>query len=37
MHTSLEIEEGRQVVVGKAGMGDSGNALILVLSARVTD
>jgi hypothetical protein len=34
---SIELREGQQAIVGKAGLGDSGNALLLVLSARIVD
>jgi hypothetical protein len=37
VYASIEIGEGQQVVVGKAGLGGSGNAFILVLSAEVID
>jgi hypothetical protein len=33
----LDIREGQKVVVGKTGVGDGGDALILVLTAKVVD
>jgi hypothetical protein len=33
----LDIREGQHVVVGKSGAGEAGNALILVLTAKVVD
>jgi hypothetical protein len=35
--TDIDIREGQRVVVGKSGIGDAGNAIILVLSAKVVD
>ena len=33
----LDIREGQKVVVGKSGVGEAGNAIILVLTAKVVD
>ncbi len=37
INTDLDLREGQKVVVGKAGMGSSGDALILVITAKVVD
>jgi hypothetical protein len=33
----VDIREGQRVVMGSSGLGSTGNAIILVLSARVVD
>ncbi len=35
IHSDVDIPEGQKVVVGKAGVSGSGNALILVLTAKI--
>jgi hypothetical protein len=35
--TDIDVREGQKVVVGKANVDDSGNALILVVTAKVVD
>jgi hypothetical protein len=37
VRADIDIREGQRVVVGKSGVGEAGNAIILVLSARVVD
>lgn len=37
LSTDVDIREGQTVVVGKSGVGEAGNAIILVLSAKVVD
>jgi hypothetical protein len=37
IHGDIEIHDGQRVVVGKSGLGDGANALILILSAKVVD
>lgn len=37
INTSIDIREGQKIVVGKTGTGSSGDALILVVTAKVTD
>ncbi|MFB3777606.1 MAG: hypothetical protein ACE141_08335 [Bryobacteraceae bacterium] len=37
LQTDIDVREGQKVVVGKASVDDSGNALILVVTAKVVD
>ncbi|HVN83075.1 MAG TPA: hypothetical protein VMW38_29095 [Terriglobia bacterium] len=37
INTDLDVREGQKVVVGKATVDNSNNALFLVLTARVVD
>jgi hypothetical protein len=37
LNSDMDIRDGQYVVVGKSGLGDSENALVLVLTAKVVD
>jgi hypothetical protein len=37
LSSNMDIRDGQYVVVGKSGLGDSNDALVLVLTAKVVD